>query len=176
MVRFTPSLNPPAPAAITVARICVTPAGHVQLPPVDEIVVLETVWDALTVYVPVEPNEPVNCAVIFVPAVTPVPVMTESTVRRPPATAVTVSVVPEMEPVELKPVKRRFWRFVLLTVGAVLAHADPVLVRTLPAVPGAVLMTVPVVLGSVSVELLAAAPASRVTEPPPEPLIDTGIR
>ena len=72
------------------------------------MVVLETVWDALTVYVPVDPNEPVSCAVIVVPAVTPVPVITESTVRRPPATAETVSVVPEMDPVELKPVNRRF--------------------------------------------------------------------
>jgi hypothetical protein len=72
------------------------------------MVVLETVCDALTVYVPVEPNDPVNCAVIFVPAVTPVPVITESTVRSPPATAVTVRVVPEMEPVELKPVQSLF--------------------------------------------------------------------
>jgi hypothetical protein len=30
-------------------------------------------------------------------------------------------------------------------------------------------------LGSVSVVSAAAAPASRVTEPPPEPLIDTGM-
>lgn len=74
------------------------------------MVVLATVWDALTVYVPVDPNDPVNCAVIFVPAVTPVPVMTESTVNKPPATAVTVNVVPEMEPVELNPVQRRFWK------------------------------------------------------------------
>jgi hypothetical protein len=114
--------------------------------------------------------------VIFVPAVTPVPVITESTVRRPPATAVTVSVVPAIEPVELKPVQSLFWRFVLLTVGAVLAHADPVLVRTLPAVPGAVLMTVPVELGSVSVVSDDPVPASRVTEPPPVlVLIVTGI-
>lgn len=62
-----------------------------------------------------------------------------------------------------------------VAAGAVLAHADPVLVRTLPAVLGAVLMTVPLVLGSVSVVSAAAAPASRVTEPPPEPLIDTGM-
>ena len=34
----------------------------------------------------------------------------------------------------------------------------------------------PVVLGSVSVVSAAAAPASRVTLPPPEPLIATGIR
>jgi hypothetical protein len=35
---------------------------------------------------------------------------------------------------------------------------------------------VPLVLGSVSVESAAAAPASKVTEPPPEPLMVTGIR
>jgi hypothetical protein len=114
--------------------------------------------------------------VIFVPAVTPVPVITESTVRRPPATAVTVSVVPAIEPVELKPVQSLFWRFVLLTVGAALVQFVPSLVNKLPAVLGAVLMIVPLVLGSVSVEFAAAAPASRVTEPPPEPLIATCIR
>jgi hypothetical protein len=34
---------------------------------------------------------------------------------------------------------------------------------------------VPVTLGSVSVVAEAAAPESRVTDPPPVPLIDTGI-
>ena len=39
----------------------------------------------------------------------------------------------------------------------------------------AISATVPVVLGSVSVVSAAAAAAERVTDPPPEPLIDTGI-
>jgi hypothetical protein len=64
----------------------------------------------------------------------------------------------------------------MTVAGAALVQAVPLLVRTLPAVPGAVLMTVPFVFGNVSVVSEAAAPASRVTEPPPEPLIETGIR
>ena len=61
-------------------------------------------------------------------------------------------------------------------VGADDTHAVPLLVSTFPEVLGAVLMTVPVVLGSVSVVSVAAAAAERVTEPPPVPLIDTGTR
>jgi hypothetical protein len=62
-----------------------------------------------------------------------------------------------------------------MTGGAALVQAEPLLVKTLPLVPGAVLITVPSVFGRSSVELAEAVPASRVTPPPPEPLIETGI-
>ena len=52
----------------------------------------------LTVYVPAPP-EPVPNAVIIVPAVTPVPEITMPTPKTPEVTAVTVSVVVEMDPV-----------------------------------------------------------------------------
>jgi len=45
------------------------------------------------------PPEPVPNAVIVVPAVTPVPVIPTPTLMVPEATAETVSVVPEIEPV-----------------------------------------------------------------------------
>jgi hypothetical protein len=64
----------------------------------------------------------------------------------------------------------------LMTFAAALVHPVPSLVKTFPLVPGAVLIIVPSVFGSVSVELAEAAPASRVTAPPPVPLIPTGIR
>src|SRR5215472_2311947 len=59
-----------------------------------------TVWELLTVYVPVPPV-PVPRAVITVPAVTPVPVIPWPTLScglplAPAVTAVTVSVVPAM--------------------------------------------------------------------------------
>ena len=60
-------------------------------------------------------------------------------------------------------------------LGADDTQAVPLLVNTFPDVLGAVLMTVPVVLGSVSVVSAAAAPDVRVTDPPPVPLIATGI-
>jgi hypothetical protein len=99
------------------------------------------------------------------------------------------------------PEEVKFWTLMPVDVGAVDAHALPVLVRTLPAVLGATAVTalvplpmrtalavkvaapvppcatvtavpdwrtVPVTLGNVSVVSAAAAPASRVTEPPPE--------
>jgi hypothetical protein len=79
---------------------------------------------------------------------------------------------------------------VLMTGGAALVQAEPLLVKTLPLVPGDVspvppcaavtvvpdCRIVPFTFGSVRVVLEAAAPASRVTPPPPEPLIETGIR
>lgn len=62
-----------------------------------------TVCEILTVYVPVPPV-PVPNAVIIVPAVAPVPDIWEPTCRTPEVTAVTVSVVVEMEPVTTAPV------------------------------------------------------------------------
>ena len=75
--------------------------------------------------------------------------------------------------------------------GAALVQAVPLLVSTLPEVPGddrpvppcdaanippVATRTVPVVLGSVRVVSVEAVPASRVTEPPPElALIVTGM-
>ena len=58
-----------------------------------------TVCDVLTVYVPAAPV-PVPKAVIVVPAVTLVPLRTEPTVIVPVVNAVTVNVVPEIEPVK----------------------------------------------------------------------------
>jgi hypothetical protein len=79
---------------------------------------------------------------------------------------------------------------VFMTGGAALVQAEPLLVKTFPLVPGEVspvppcagvtavpdCKTVPFTFGKVSVVLEAAAPASSVTPPPPEPLIETGIR
>ena len=62
------------------------------------IVVLETVCEALTVYVPVPPV-PVPKAVIVVPAVIPVPDSTTPIDKVPEVTALTVNVVPDIEPV-----------------------------------------------------------------------------
>ena len=80
---------------------------------------------------------------------------------------------------------------VTVAVGAALVQPVPLLVRTLPEVPGevrpvppcdadnappVVTRTVPVVLGSVRVASTEEVPASRVTEPPPElALIVTGM-
>ena len=61
-------------------------------------------------------------------------------------------------------------------VRAVEAGLVIVVAVTVPLNVGlAVSATVPVVLGSVSVVSDAAAPDERVTEPPADPLIDTGI-
>jgi len=68
----------------------------------DVIVVLETVWDTLTVYVPTPP-EPERMAVIVVPAVTPVPVMIEPMASAPEVEAVIVSVVVAIDPVPENP-------------------------------------------------------------------------
>ena len=54
---------------------------------------------ALTMYVPVEPSQPTSTAVIVVPAVMPVPEIDWPTAIAPADTAVTVSVVPEIVPV-----------------------------------------------------------------------------
>ena len=59
---------------------------------------LATVCETLTVYVPVVPV-PVPSAVIYVFAVTPDPAITLPTPSVPEATALTVSVVPEIAPV-----------------------------------------------------------------------------
>src|SRR5262252_4987557 len=61
-----------------------------------------TVWLAETVYVPLPPL-PVPSAVICVPAVTPVPRTSWPTESAPEETAVTVSVVPAIEPVSAAP-------------------------------------------------------------------------
>ena len=50
-------------------------------------------------YVPTPPVVPVSCAVIVVPVATPVPRITVLTVTVPTLISVTVSVVPEIEPV-----------------------------------------------------------------------------
>ena len=60
---------------------------------------LETVCDVLIVYVPMPPVVPVSWFVIVVPAVTPVPVMVSPGTIVPDETPLTVSVVPEIEPV-----------------------------------------------------------------------------
>ena len=60
--------------------------------------VLATVCEELTVYVPTPPL-PVPTAVTTVPAAIPGPTMGDPTASVPAATALTVSVVPEMEPV-----------------------------------------------------------------------------
>ena len=63
------------------------------------IVVLETVWLVLTVYVPVSPV-PDNKLVMVVPAVIPVPVITCPTYKEAPGEIlVTVNVVPDIDPV-----------------------------------------------------------------------------
>lgn len=60
--------------------------------------VLITVCEVLTVTVHAEVH--MAPAVMVVPATTPAPVMVMPTMRRPDATADTVSVVPEMAPVK----------------------------------------------------------------------------
>jgi hypothetical protein len=62
-----------------------------------------TLWEILTVYVPTLPR-PVPKAVIVVPTAIPAPEMTDPTCKIPADTAVTVSVVPEIEPVKYVPV------------------------------------------------------------------------
>ena len=66
------------------------------------IVVEAAVCEVPTVYVPIPP-EPVTNAVIVVPAVTPVPEITCPTAISPEETAVTVSVVVAIEPVNEAP-------------------------------------------------------------------------
>jgi hypothetical protein len=61
------------------------------------IVVLATVCETLTVYVPAPPL-PVPTAVTTVPAAMPGPTIEEPTERVPDATELTVSVLPDMEP------------------------------------------------------------------------------
>ena len=78
-----------------------TKAGRVlRMPPGPEPVRVrdERVCETLTMYVPVPPV-PVPKAVIMVPDNTPVPVTNCPTARAPEVTALTVSVVPEIEPV-----------------------------------------------------------------------------
>ena len=62
------------------------------------MVVEATVWLALTVYVPTPPV-PLIRPVMLVPPVTPVPLITEPIPMLPDVTAVTVKVVPDIEPV-----------------------------------------------------------------------------
>src|SRR3954471_1762990 len=66
--------------------------------PVALIVPETTVCEVSTLYVPVPPVPETN-PLILVPAVTPTPERVAPTARTPDATAVTVNVVPEIEPV-----------------------------------------------------------------------------
>ncbi len=75
------------------------PLQEVQEPEPAPKDVLDTVCEALTVYVPAPP-EPVPSAVMVVAKATPAPLMVMPTARVPEEIAVTVSVVAEIAPVK----------------------------------------------------------------------------
>jgi hypothetical protein len=153
--------------------------------PTTVIVVDAVVCDALTVYVPVLPVVPVNCAVIVVPAVTPVPVRTNPTARVPDPTAVTVMVVPAMDAVK-DVVAVDTAVPCVITLLAIVDTTAPLMVGLVRVgLVSVLLVRVCVVTkstsvelpdGSVSVLLDATAAASICVNPEVEPFNLIGIR